>query len=349
MSILNSRRERVGFFADDARACPCCPAFFSGGGAGRKHRGIVDVHAHLTPPQYVRDLAGTGLLMPPSLGWSPQKHLEDMDRAEVSLAILSVTTPGVWFGDVEKGRRIARYTNDYAASLVGAHKGRFGQFTAIPLPDIEGSLREIEYGLDAQKSDGVGVFTSYDNKWLGDPAFDPVFEELNRRKAVVYAHPSAPNCCVNALPGIPDAAIEFGTDTTRAIVNYVFGGAARRFPDVTMVWSHAGGTMPFLIERFDNIGGMPALRARAPDGFRAEAGKFFYDTAQASNAVSMGALRQVVPVSQIVFGTDFPFRAADDHVKALESGGVFSDVELQGIWRGNAGRILPRSARANPV
>ncbi len=327
--------------------CSHCLApaeFFAGAGGGPARRKIIDVHAHLTPPQYIHDLAGTNLLQPPSLAWSPQKHLDDMDQADVSRSILSVTTPGVWFGDVEKGRRISRYTNDYAARLAGDHHGRFGQFTAIPLPDIEGSLREIEYGLDIQKSDGVALFTNYDGKWLGDPAYDPVFAELDRRKAVVYVHPISAPCCVNALPYIPDAMIEYGTDTTRAIVNYVFLGAARRFPNVKMIWSHAGGTMPFLIERFDMSEKLPSVRANVPDGFRSEARKFFYDTAQASNVVAMTALRQIVPVSQIVFGTDFPFRTAADHVRALESGGVFSGEELQGIWRGNAGRVMPQYA-----
>ncbi len=324
--------------------CPHCGLFFSGGGAGRPHRGIVDVHAHLTPPQYIQDLAGTDHLKGPTLTWSPQKHLEDMDKAEVSLAILSITTPGVWFGDAAQGRRLARGVNDYAAGLAAKHKGRFGCFTALPLPDIEGSLREMEYGLDQQKSEGIGLLTSYGDKWLGDASFDPVFAELNRRKAVVYVHPTSPDCCANVLAAVPDPAIEYGTDTTRAIANYVFGGAARRFPDVTMIWSHAGGTMPFLIERFDGMSAHPASRALVPDGFRAAAGRFFYDTAQAANPVSMGALRQVVPVSQIVFGTDYPFRTAGEHVSALESGGVFSDAELKGIWRGNAARVLPPRA-----
>ena len=308
-------------------------------------RDILDVHAHLTPPQYIQDMAGTNLIQPPTINWTPQKHIEDMDAAGVATAILSVTTPGVWFGDVEKARRISRYTNDYAASLVSTHKGRFGAFTALPLPDTEGALREIEYGLDQQKSDGVALFTNYGDKWLGDTAFDPVFAELNRRKAVVYVHPIAPTCCVNILPGVADALIEFGTDTTRAIANYVLRGAARRFPDVTMIWSHAGGTMPFLIERFDTIARFPKLLTHIPDGFRAEARRFFYDTAQSANPVSMSALRQVVPPSQIVFGTDYPFRTAGEHVTALEQGKVFSQDEMRGIWRGNAARILPQFAR----
>ena len=302
---------------------------------------IIDVHAHLTPPPYIQDLAGTDLLKPPSLQWSPAKHIEDMDRAGVTKAILSITTPGVWFGDVQKARKIARYSNDYGAQLATDHKARFGSFTALPLPDVEGSLREIEYGLDQQKSDGVALFTSYDGKWLGDPAFDPVFEELNRRKALVYIHPTSPACCVNIMPVVADAMIEYGTDTTRAIVNYVFAGAARRFPNVTMIWSHAGGTMPYLIERFDNGEKLPNVRANMPNGFRAEIRRFYYDTAQTANPITMTALKQLVPVSQIVFGTDFPFRTAAEHVDSLERGKVFDRAELDAIYRGNANRLLP--------
>lgn len=303
---------------------------------------IIDVHAHLTPPPYIQDLAGTDLLKPPSLKWSPAKHIEDMDRAGVATAILSVTTPGVWFGDVEKGRRMARYSNDYGAQLARDHKGRFGSFTALPLPDVEGSLREIEYGLDQQKSDGIALFTSYDGKWLGDAHFDPVFAELNRRKALVYIHPTSPSCCVNVMPNISDAMIEFGTDTTRAIVNYVFTGAARRFPDVTMIWSHAGGTMPYLIERFDNAEKLPDYRANMPAGFRAEIRKFYYDTAQTSNPLTMAALKQLVPTSRIVFGTDFPFRTALEHVQSLDNGKVFDSAELEAIYKGNARALLTR-------
>ena len=312
------------------------------GAQDKAPRRIVDVHAHLTPPEYIQDLSGTGLVLPPSLKWTPANHVEDMDKAGVDLTILSVTTPGIWFGDNDRARRMARYTNDYAAKLVTGYPNRFGQFAALPLPDVEGSLREIEYGLDVLKADGVALFTSYDGKWLGDKAFDTVFAELNRRKAVVYVHPTSPACCVNTLPYIPDAMIEYGTDTTRAIVNYIFLGAARRYPNVTMIWSHAGGTMPYLIERFDQSEKLPSVRANVPQGFRAEARKFFYDTAQTSNPIAMTGLKQLVPVSQIVFGTDFPFRTASDHVQGLESGKVFDQGELAQIYRTNTARLIPR-------
>jgi predicted TIM-barrel fold metal-dependent hydrolase len=215
-------------------------------------------------------------------------------------------------------------------------------FVNLPMPDVDGSLKEIEYGLDTLKADGVCMFTSYETKWLGDPAFNPVFDELNRRGAVVYTHPKSANCCRNVLANIPDSEIEYGTDTTRAITEYVFGGTARRCPNVRMIFSHAGGTMPFLIERFVNLAKSPAFAPQLPQGFLAEATKLYFDTAQTANAAAMSALLKVVPVSQILFGTDYPFRTAADHVKGLKECGLFSAKNLQAIDRENAVRLLPR-------
>jgi predicted TIM-barrel fold metal-dependent hydrolase len=302
----------------------------------------IDVHHHLSPPGYLAELGPKGLLSPQTRDWTPARAIEDMDRAGVATSITSITAPGLWFGDDQMARRLARECNDYAAKLAADHPGRFGMFAALPVPDMDGSLREIEYALDALKADGICLFTNYGDKWLGDPAFAPIFEELNRRKAVVYTHPISANCCKNLLPDIPDAAIEYGTDTTRAIARMVFGGAAARYPDVRVIFSHAGGTMPFLIERFVNLAKMPAFAQRLPQGFLGEAKKFYYDTAQASNPVAMSALKKVIPMSQIVFGTDYPFRTAAEQVKGLKDCGVFSAKELREIDRGNTARLLPR-------
>lgn len=305
-------------------------------------RRIIDVHAHLTPPAYVADLAGAGDLQPPTLNWTIGKHIEDMDKAGVELSVLSVTTPGVWFKDAGRARRLARITNDFAAELRQKHPMRISQFAAVPLPDTEGSLREIEYGLDVLKADGIAVFTNYGEKWLGDPTFDAVMMELNRRNATLFVHPITSDCCANIAVPVRDAVIEYGTDTTRAIANWILRGCGARWPNISLIWSHAGGTMPFLIERFDRLAGVPSLKAHIPNGFRAEAAKYFYDTAQSANDVSMRALRTVVPMSQIVFGTDFPFRTADEHVQRLIKGGVFSEAELRMIYRSNALGLLPR-------
>jgi 6-methylsalicylate decarboxylase len=298
----------------------------------------IDVHAHFAPPEWI---AAQGQHIIPAIkNWTVGWSIEDMDRAGVEKALLSITTPGLWFNNDETARKIARHSNDYAAKLRADHPGRFGLFTALPLPDVEGALREIAYGLDTLKADGVGLITSYGNKWLGDPAFDPVLEELNRRKAVAYVHPTSPECCRNILPGVPDAAIEFGTDTTRTIARIVFGGAAARFPNIKWIFSHAGGTMPFLAERFEGMAKLPQYATKFPNGFAEVARRFYYDTAQAANAICMSGLRQLVPVSRIVFGTDAPFRTSLEHAEGLKNCGVFDAKELRALERDNTLALL---------
>jgi 6-methylsalicylate decarboxylase len=304
-----------------------------------KPQGRIDVHHHLTPPNYVSAVSPKALVSPPTAKWTVQKSLDDMDHAGVATAMLSITTPGLWFGDVGFAASLARSCNEYGASLVQQHPGRFGHFSALPLPDIDASLREIAYAFDVLHADGIAMFTSYGGKWLGDPAFAPVFEELNRRKAIVFTHPTTAACCGNLISFIPDPAIEFATDTTRTIASLVFSGAAARYPNVKLVFSHAGGTMPFLIERFQFIARDPAMAAKTGIGLLPLLQRFYYDTAQSSNPGAMGALRTIIPTSQILFGTDFPFRTAQEHVDGLAGCG-FSAADLSAINRGNAERLL---------
>ena len=206
---------------------------------------------------------------------------------------------------------------------------------------MDAALKEVAYGFDVLKAQGVGLFTSYSGHWLGDAQFDPLFAELERRKAIVYVHPTSAACCTRLIPEVADTLIEYGTDTTRAIASYVFRGAARRFPNVRMIWSHSAGTMPYLIERFEGADHSPAAKTQLPDGFRASIGRFWYDIAQASNPVSTRALRSVVPMERIVFGTDYPFRTSLEHVKGLEGSKVFKRQEIAAIYRGNVALRLP--------
>ena len=190
----------------------------------------IDVHHHLSPPTYIAASNAGNFGDPLMKNWTPEKSLADMDKAGVEVAMLSVTTPALNFTSGEPARKLARECNDYAAKLVADHRGRFGSFAMIPLTDVDGSLQEIAYALDTLKADGIGLMTSYGDKWLGDPLFLPVMEELNRRKALVYTHPTAANCCVNLVRTEPPVMIEFGTDTTRTIADIVFSGNARKFP-----------------------------------------------------------------------------------------------------------------------
>jgi predicted TIM-barrel fold metal-dependent hydrolase len=300
----------------------------------------IDVHHHHVPPVLMQAF-GAQRMGAASANWTPARALEEMEKGGVSAGMNSIAPAGDPFNDPSTAVRLCRGSNDYAARLAADYPRRFGIFASLPLPNIDASLRELEYAFDTLKSDGVGLFTSYGDKWLGDAAFNPVFEELNRRSAVVYTHPNTANCCRNLLPNVGDGAIEWGTDTTRAITQFIFSGAVQRYPNIRMIFSHGGGTMPFLIERFSLMAKSAQLAPRFPQGFEAVAAKFYYDTAQVANPAAMSALTKVIPVSQIVFGTDYPFRTASEHVQGLKACGVFSASELQAIDQ-NALRFLPR-------
>jgi predicted TIM-barrel fold metal-dependent hydrolase len=299
----------------------------------------VDVHHHILPPDYMKLTAQQR--GGPAPDWSPERSLDEMDRAGIQRAVLSLVQPGVWFGDDGEGRRLARGTNDYGARLVRDHAGRFGLFAAIPYPDTEGSLREIEYALDILKADGIGLMTSYGNRWLGDRAFWPVLEELNRRKAVVYTHPTQPNCCRGLIPEVPTSAIEYATDTTRTIASLILSGTSQKYKDINWIWSHGGGALTAFAERFlIQVVNTPPYKDKFTRAtMQAELNRFFYDTAQVSNEVTIEALAKLVPVSQIVYGTDFPYRTAVDHTKGVTA--HFKGEDLRKIDRENALRILP--------
>jgi predicted TIM-barrel fold metal-dependent hydrolase len=302
----------------------------------------IDVHHHITPPDYVTELAPQQLLQPQWAGWSIQKDIEQMDQGGCAVSITSITTPGLWFGLHTHARRLARMCNEFAAKLASDHPKRFGMFVNVPLPDIDGTLKEIEYGMDTLKADGVSLFTSYGDKWLGDPAFEPVYQELNRRKAIVYTHPTSNQCCVNLVSGVPDAFVEYGADTSRAIMRMVSTGVALKYPDMKVIWSHGGGAMPFLLHRYQLQARNPELRQYFPNGFEAEARKFFYDTAQVPNAAAMSALKHIVPVSQILFGTDVPFGTVKQIAGGLAAANVFTPEELRAIERENALSLMPK-------
>lgn len=301
----------------------------------------VDIHHHFAPPAWIAEVKGRPLLQPANTRWTAAQSIDDMDRGGVAAAVISVTNPGLWFGDNQATTRVARACNEYGAKLVQDHPRRFGLFAAMPLPDIDATLKEIEYAYDTLNADGIGLFTSYGDQWLGNAAFRPVMEELNRRRAVVHVHPTAANCCRNLEYGTAPGSIEYGTDTTRAIIGVSFSGDAARFPAIRFIWSHAGGSAPFLAGRID--GGSRTAKDRMPDGFIAEAKKFFYDTAGAANRGAMASLLELVTSSQILFGTDFPPGGTSrDVAQMLAELKMLDEGAMRAIDRDNAVRLLPR-------
>jgi predicted TIM-barrel fold metal-dependent hydrolase len=300
----------------------------------------IDVHHHFLAP-FHRDVLAVNRGSAALPNWTVEGSLQDMDKAGVSTAMLSVMQPGIWFGNVEQARSLARRCNEYSAQLVKDHPGKFGMFATIPIPDAEGSLKEIEYALDVLKADGIALLTSYYDKYLGDPAFLPVFEELNRRKALVYVHPNTPDCCKALVKGIPVGTIEYATDTTRTISSLIFGeaGTAFKCSDVRFIWSHSGGTLPFLTGRLIRLA-RDRKDQRMPGGPMPILQRYNYEIAQGNTPGQLAALMKLVPISQVLFGTDYPFVRGFEAVEGLDEYG-FSDADRRAIDRDNAAKLLP--------
>src|SRR2546425_2520355 len=270
MNPLPSRRE----FLAGAAAIGASLVFPSGKSLGQSSApkaGRIDVHHHFGSPEWV-SMVDTKKTQGCQTWqrYTPARAIEDMDRGGVSTAMISITTPGIWFGNLDETRRMARQENEYGARMVSDYKGRFGLFAVLPLPDVEASLREIEYAFDTLKAEGVGLLSNWGNKWLADDSFKPVLDELNRRKAIVYTHGAAPGCCGGSfLPGVPETTIEYNTDVSRTIIGLISSGTANRTPDVRYILSHGGGTITALTGRFlgneanaESLAGTPQFNSR---------------------------------------------------------------------------------------
>jgi predicted TIM-barrel fold metal-dependent hydrolase len=320
----------------------------SAGGPARAaaSRRLIDVHSHIIPPFYLAEnrdrIAGSrgGEISRAWLEWTPQQSLAAMDEHGVETAVLSLSSPGVWFGNPDEARTIARRVNEYSAELVRSHPGRFGLFGAIPLPDTEGSLREIEYAFDGLKADGIGLLTSYGDKWLGDAAYQPVMEELNRRKAVVFVHPTTPNCCRTLMPGISTIMAEVPQDTTRTVMSLLFSGTLTRFKDIRFIFCHAGGTVPIIAARMTHYGPKD-LAEKLPRGVDYELKRLYYDIAVSGYRPAVAALTGLIPINQILFGSDFPYRPLGESADSMPQLGL-SETDLLAIGRDNALALLPR-------
>jgi 6-methylsalicylate decarboxylase len=328
-------------------------AALGGAAAAQTNARLIDTHHHLYPPKYVGPNVGRLIkdagMLPASAytSWTPQYALDQMEKAGVATALVSMTSPGIWFEDGNDPARMrARICNDYGAQMIKDYPGRFGMFAAVPLPDMDGSLKEIEYALDTLKLDGVGLLTSYDGKLLGNPAFATVFDELNRRKAKVFVHPTM-SCCGNVFPEVSGPTIEFPTDTTRAIVSLALTGTMARCPDITFIFSHGGGTLPSIMQRMGNaIAGMPAEERakRLPRGLDYELKRHYYDLASVGAApAGMAAVLKLWPMTQLTYGSDAPFGSAVAIAEGITRLGL-AEADLKMIQRGNAERLFPRFA-----
>jgi 6-methylsalicylate decarboxylase len=342
-----SRRKVLAMFSAVGVGLAASPRSFAQNiGSGPR---IIDTHHHIYPPKHtannLKRIVDDAPAVPSSLytNWTPRYSLDQMDQNGVATAIASISSPGVWFGNNEQGRRNARDVNEYGAQLVKDYPGRFGMWGAVPLPDTDGSLREIEYVFNVLKLDGIGLLSSYDNgKLLGHPNFAPVMDELNRRKAVVFVHPTV-SCCADPIPRVNITSIEFPTDTTRTITDLVYSGTLLRCPDIRFIFSHGGGTILMLLSRLAGGALKPEERAATiPNGFEHELQKLYYDIASvAVNPTAMMAVFNVIPKEHLLFGSDIPFWTIEKIATAMNKFDISAN-DLRKIQRENALQLAPR-------
>jgi predicted TIM-barrel fold metal-dependent hydrolase len=303
----------------------------------------IDTHHHFIPPRYLAEVGaeaiGRTLVSGRAPEWTPQHSIDAMDRHGIATAVVSISAPG-FLCEHAKRHDLCRHCNDYAAKMRSDFPGRFGNFAALPLPDVDASLAEIERAFGELKAEGIGLLTNYDGHYLGDGRFEPVFAELNRRAAVVYVHPTEGCACELDLP---PASLEFPFDTTRTIASLLFSGTFSRFRDIKFIFSHAGGTIPFVADRIARLERRPDYARHVPDGVIAELQRLYYDTALSANRRAMDTLLSLVSIQQVVFGSDYPYAPEDamaGTVKGLAALGLAAD-DLKAIERGNALRLLP--------
>ena len=272
-----------------------------------------------------------------------------MDDAGIDLAVVSLSTPGVHTGDSVKARSLSRRCNEFSAELVRWRPDRFGGFACLPLPDVDASLEELSYALDVLRFDGFVLFTNSNGVYLGDAALEPIFEELERRKAIVYVHPNpSPDSVAHSL-GLPDNLLDFPTDTNRAVAQMHYTNRFARTPNVRYIFSHAGGSIPYLAARFaiiDEMGFVPGgdVRGAAADMFR----HVYWDTALSASDPVLRMLRDVAGIAQVLFGTDFPYLRRDLAIRAKQQvlhSAELSESEKGAVLGGNASRLLPRLSR----
>jgi predicted TIM-barrel fold metal-dependent hydrolase len=341
--VLSRRQVLTGLGAAGAAAVlPGGLALGQSAGAAQ-----IDTHLHFYPPAYQKawfDWENARKLrhFPTQVTWTREKAVEAMDKSNVRTSVLSLaSTPGLWFDTgPEAANRMARTCNEYGAEMVRDFPGRFGLFATLPMLDIDATLKEIEYAFDTLKADGIGLQSNYGDKWLGDAAYKPVLDELNRRKAVVYVHPLVAACCGRLSVGTFPAVIEVPHDTTRTVTSLLLSGSFARQRDIRWLFSHAGGTIPMMAGRIDAFyGRRPNLKEFAPDGNIGEMKRLNYDTANATSAPAMAALMKLVPVSQITYGSDYPYFGLDQFDDLRKIG--LSAADLAAIGSGNARRLVP--------
>ena len=308
--------------------------------------GRIDTHMHFYPSFYADAIRKAGAESYGFPNWSVPRALDYMGKYHIAAGILSVSTPGASFLKGADARKLSRELNEATVQLGKDNPGRFGCFATMPMPDVEGTVEEIGYAFDRLAVDGVCLLTNYEGVYLGDGKFAPIFDELNRRRAVVFVHPAPPT--FDAALGSALAVTEFPFDTSRAMTQLMYSGTVKRCPNIRFILSHAGGALPMVSNRIAEMSRQPAMHALvSQQEIEAHIRSFYYDLAITAHPNSLAALREVTSPSQILFGNDWPY--APDYAIELNIKGFeklpLGAAERPAVEHTNAFSLFPRLAK----
>lgn len=310
----------------------------------------IDVHHHLIPPAFTKTMAVKALKEvagAPLPNWTVEQSIAVMDANGIGTALTSLSAPGVYFGNVQEARDLARSCNEFAAGMATRFPGRFGSFAVLPMPFTEHACAEAIYALDVLHADGVVLLGSTEGKFLGDPSFDELMAELDRRKTIVFVHPNIHQTSTQLDLSMPGFLVEFLCDTTRAASNLILSGTLERYPNIRWILAHAGGFLPYIAWRLSLANALPQYAKQAPQGVLTYIRNFYFDTALSPSPFAMAALRELVDPSHILFGSDFPFAPAivtGIQVAELDQLQVFDATIKSGVERGHALSLFPKLA-----
>jgi predicted TIM-barrel fold metal-dependent hydrolase len=315
----------------------------------------IDVHAHYLPAFYREAAIAAGHERPDGMPglpqWDSRTAVAMMDRLNIRAAMLSISSPGVHFGDDAAARMLARRVNEAGAQAAADHPGRFGLFASLPLPDVDGALAEAAHAFDVLKADGVTLGSNHHGIYMGDSRFDRLFAELDRRRAVVFMHPTSPHCpgCQAAGLAYPRPMLEFMFETTRAVANLLLTGTLDRFPNIRLIVPHAGAAVPVLADRI--VGLAPALQLPhpvEPDRIFATLRGLYYDLAGFPLPRLLPALQQIADPARILYGSDWPFTPLPIVIRlaqAQDATPLLDDASRRRVLYDNALGLFPRLMR----
>jgi aminocarboxymuconate-semialdehyde decarboxylase len=306
----------------------------------------IDVHAHYWSEDYIELLVELGHADAAAVrglgaggGAELDARLRLMDRAGVEVQVLSACPQLPYDEDGQKATRAARFVNDQYAELVKRRQDRFRAFAALPLPHVDESLGEMGRALDELRLAGLAMNTTVLGRALVEPEYEPVFAELNRRKAVLYLHPAGNGAC---SPLISDYHLTWmvgaPVEDTISVMQLITHGVPTRYPDIKIINSHLGGALPMLLQRADDQYSWEA--PDTPELPSVAARRMWYDTVGHGHVPALRCAIDSLGADRLLLGTDFPYENGDRYVRAVD---YIHDPQID---PGAAGAILDQNASA---